>query len=242
MIENVIFIIGCGHSGTTLLNRIIGNHKNIYDVGHESSLFIFKHYFLLDSWDKERKNKNVKWICEKTPKHVQKINEMYHHVKDPKIIVITRNGLDVVASLKKRYGNLKESVERWIEDNHAWINHPKKENFHVLKYESFVKNQEEELKKICEFIGEEYDENMMNYEKTPFELEERFFDHLIRDQKHEMLRKYQINQEIYDGTNRYLTDLSKEDIHALIENNSFIEMMKLLDYEMPDSVYVSVSV
>lgn len=236
MIENVIFIIGCGHSGTTLLNRIIGNHKNIYGVEDESYLFILNKYSLLHSWDKERKHKNEKWICEKTPKHVHKINEMYRHVKNPKIIVLTRNGLDVVASLNKRYGNLKESFERWIQDNRAWINHPKKENFHVLKYESFVKNPEEELKKICEFIGEEYDENMINYEKTPFDLDQQIFNHLIRDKKHDLLRKYQINQEIYDGTNRYLTDLSKEDIHTLMKNNSFIEMMKLLDYEIPVSV------
>ena len=240
MIENVIFIIGCGHSGTTLLNQIVGNHKNIYNVGYESSLFNLNKHSLLHSWDKERKNKNLKWICEKTPKHVHKINEMYLHVKEPKILVVTRNGFDVIASLKKRYGNLKESVERWLEDNYVWLNHPKKENFHVLKYESFVKNSEEELKKICEFIGEEYDKNMINYEKTPFDLEEHFFDDLICGQKHDLLRKFQINQEIYDGTNRYLTDLSKEDMNTLVKNNSFIEMMKLLDYEIPDSFSVSV--
>lgn len=98
------------------------------------------------------------------------------------------------------------------------------------------------MKKICEFIGEEYDENMINYEKTPFDLEEHFFNQLIRGEKHNMLRKYQINQEIYDGTNRYLTDLSKEDMNTIMKNNSFLEMMKLLDYEMPVSVSDSFSV
>lgn len=236
MIENIIFIIGCGHSGTTLMNRIVGNHKNIYGIEEESYIFIKGNVSQLHSWDKERNKKNKKWICEKTPNHVYKINEMYLHVKEPNIIVITRNGFDVIASLNKRYGNLRESIERWIKDNRAWINHPKKEKFHILKYESFVKNPEEELKKICDFIGEEYDENMIHYKKDPFELEENFFDHLIRDQRHGLLRKHQINKEIYDGSNRYLKDLSKEDISTILKNNSFVEMMKILDYEIPASV------
>ena len=39
MSDNMIFIVGCGHSGTTILNKIIGTHKNIYSISQETGFF-----------------------------------------------------------------------------------------------------------------------------------------------------------------------------------------------------------
>ena len=105
--ENFIFIIGCGHSGTTLLNKIIGNHRDIYSIPNETYLFKkspdeIKE--ILNIYDNNRKSLKKKFVCEKTPTHVYHINDMYTHTINPKIIIITRDGRDVFSSLKKRFG------------------------------------------------------------------------------------------------------------------------------------------
>ena len=235
MYENMIFICGCGHSGTTILNKIIGNHKNIHSITQETGLFaqhkqknkdedIIKN---LESLDK-RVELNKKWMCEKTPGHVYGIDRIFKLIQDPKIIVITRDGRDVVASLNKRYDNFDKSVNRWIEDNTAWLNNRYKDSFHLLRYEDLVKEPQIQLKKICDYLPEEYDTNMLNYKKEQVELS---IPHdIIEGINHTALRNYQINQELYDGTKRYLKDLTEVQINLLYSNNRFMELMNIFGY------------
>lgn len=37
--ENFIFIMGCGHSGTTIFNKIISSHCNVFGISEETYLF-----------------------------------------------------------------------------------------------------------------------------------------------------------------------------------------------------------
>jgi len=233
--DNFIFIFGCGHSGTTILNKIIGNHKNIYGIENETGIFLKENdkeiIKNLANFSKERKKLGKKWICEKTPKHVYHINKIYKLTKNPKIIILIRDGRDVVASLFKRYGDFNKSIDRWINDNNQWLNSTHKKDFYILKYENFVKDPEEELKKIFNYIGEEYDDTIMDYNKETIELPEKLFDSLIDKNDHKLLRKYQINQDIYDGSKRYLKDLNEEQINILKSNKKFMNLMKYFEYE-----------
>ena len=235
MSDNMIFIVGCGHSGTTILNKILGTHKNIYSISQETGFFaqhkqkdkdkdIIKN---LESLDK-RVEFNKKWICEKTPGHVYGINRIFKLIKDPKIIVIIRDGRDVIASLNKRYDNFDKSVNRWIEDNNTWLNNQYKDSFHLLKYEDLVKEPQIELKKICDFLPEEYDNNMLNYKKEKVELS--IPDGIIEEINHTSLRNYQVNQDLYDGTKRYLKDLTELQMNLLYSNDRFMELMNSFDY------------
>ena len=45
---------------------------------------------------------------------------------------------------------------------------------------------------------------MLNYKKDIIKLPENIFDNIIDGKDHNLLRVYQINQDIYDGTKRYL--------------------------------------
>jgi len=59
--ENFIFIVGCGHSGTTIVNKIISNHKNIFGFNYETYLFIWttdKIPEKLNDFNKKKKEKN----------------------------------------------------------------------------------------------------------------------------------------------------------------------------------------
>ena len=124
MYRDYIFIIGCGHSGTTLLNKIIGNHMNVLGFNYETKLFLSDDQNTikkLDEYEQKRKYREKKYIVEKTPVHVYCIDKMYKYIKNPKIIVMVRDGRDAICSLKKRYGSFKKAKNRWINDNFEWI-------------------------------------------------------------------------------------------------------------------------
>ena len=116
-IKPPILITGCSHSGTTLLKEILGRNPSIHKILGESSLFvrlknnrigglpdsayarIIKrvnelNYLTLES-DKRR------WM-EKTPNHVFYIKEMLSFFKDVRIIVLVRDGRDVITSMLER--------------------------------------------------------------------------------------------------------------------------------------------
>jgi hypothetical protein len=233
--EDMICIIGCGHSGTSLFRKIIGNHKDIYCIPNETSLFKKTPNEIkreLDKYDRYRKNENKRYICEKTPKHVEEIDKIYKFIKNPKIIVVIRDGRDVFSSLNKRNSNTGENLLRWINDNNSWLNHPKKDEFHVVRYEDLIKNKENVIYNICSFLQIEYTDEMFNYEKKNITLPENFFSGLIKDTKHSKLREYQLNQPIYDGTKRWMTDLSELDLEKLYENPDFVNIMIKLGYQL----------
>lgn len=232
--KNNLFIIGCGHSGTTILNKIISNHKDVYGFNYESYLF-FKNnketIQILNTFEAERIKCNKKYVCEKTPTHVYKINQMYEYVTNPKIIVITRDGRDVIASLKKRYGDFNVSLTRWINDNTQWLNSCYINNFHILKYEDLVSNKTKTLSHICDFLEIEYYDEIFNYNKSEVNLPSNFFDNNIFEGKnHSKLRQYQVNKDLYDGTGRWKTDLTEEEIQLLYSNDKFTEIMVKLGY------------
>ena len=241
--EQFIFIIGCGHSGTTLLNKIIGNHKNIYGIDYETNIFFYSELKILNelkSFVNEKNKLDKKYICEKTPKHVYCIDKMYKYTINPKIIVMTRDGRDVICSLKKRFGTINHGLQRWIDDNNQWINHKNNQlinhkninNFFIFKYEDLVKNKTETINKICKYLKIEYYDEIFDYDKKELKLSDDFFNGIINNNKHNELRQFQINQDIYDGTNRWKSELSKEELNIIYSNKEFIRIMKKLDYEL----------
>jgi hypothetical protein len=57
------------------------------------------------------------------------IKEMFVYTVKPKIIVVIRDGRDVAASLKKRFGNIEHGINRWITDNNVWFHNEHKRSF-----------------------------------------------------------------------------------------------------------------
>jgi hypothetical protein len=54
---NPVFIVGCGHSGTTLILRILAEHKNLHVIDYESDIFNkgVTRYKLIKELEKKRK-------------------------------------------------------------------------------------------------------------------------------------------------------------------------------------------
>ena len=169
-----IFIIGCGHSGTTILRKMVGSHSKVYDVGYETDLFLKP----IDSIERlhtvtrcvEDLNKNTvmykkrRWI-EKTPRHVHHIDTIKKFFPESKIIVLTRNPISGIKSLNHRYKNLRQSITRYITDNMMWLKSKHNDTFHVIKYEDLIQETQKVITSLLDFVGLEY-EDITKYEKS----------------------------------------------------------------------------
>ena len=118
------FIVGCGHSGTSILLAILSAHPRLYAVPYES-------YIAADYSDFENFQAALahfdrltiaagkrRWV-EKTPRHILYIGKILDWLPSAKIILILRDGRDVAYSFQKRKGSLKYGIGRWCEDNLA---------------------------------------------------------------------------------------------------------------------------
>jgi Flp pilus assembly protein TadD len=220
-VHNPVFIIGCGHSGTSIMLAILGNHPAFYPITYESALFkrseseIRK---IMLQWDRECVEAGKESWIEKTPPHIFHIKKFLLHRPQSKFIIMLRDGRDVVCSLKYRteYKNFEERVERWIYDNLAGLPYWDHPNVMVVKYEDLVGETEITLRKVFSFLGENYVSQVLDYHQ-----QQKHWYHseiikpkaIITHEDHHKLRNWQINQPLFDGRGRWkreMVDVEKE--------------------------------
>lgn len=153
-----VFIVGCGHSGTTLLANRLGLHPDVYTYPSETNIYLpgMKKRICASSWFslglEILVDCNKKILIEKTPKHVHVIDEI--HTEHPKSLILglARNPLDNIASLKSRFGDLNFSIERWLIDNTALLNAVARHDVTLLRYEDLVENYSQVLETVFELM------------------------------------------------------------------------------------------
>jgi len=203
---NVAFITGCGHTGSTLLARIIGSHSKIFLPLRETNLFLaynaLIHNSLLENeiLNAKKKKPNAVYYIEKTPRHIWHVDYIRRVVKDSKFILSTRDGYDVIASLYKRTHNISESITRYKDDSLLTIRQLDQNDSILVKYEDVLFNTDEEFTKICDFLGLKYEKEMLNYHKKKVSwnnVESINKDSGSGEIGHDNLRNWQANQPIY---------------------------------------------
>lgn len=209
------FIVGCGHSGTSIVLRVIGGHPNIYPVKRESRMALNGK----ERFERQKRKFDIKavseghkrWI-EKTPRHVRAIDKILKWSPESKIILMIRDGRDVACSMRDRYGDIETGIERWVRDNKQGEKHWEENNLIVEKYEDFVSKTEEVVGRITSFIGEEFSERMIRYHeesKNYYAEEVRKPDDI--SENHGQYRNWQINQPIFDGSGRWKEELTERE-------------------------------
>ncbi len=104
---------------------------------------------------------------EKSPHHLQHIPTILHHFPDAKIICVLRDGRDVVRSLletpwaiPKNPRRLRLFCIRWNDAAEQAIDYRRTlppDQFMMVKFEDILRQPKSELKKICGFIGDEFE-------------------------------------------------------------------------------------
>ncbi len=119
-------------------------------------------------------NKRI-WV-EKTPEHIYFIEDIERFLPDVKFIHILRNSMDCIASMyeatrtfNELWGgdwDLDHCIERWeyaVLTSHKYVDNP---NHILVKYEELLDDKIKILRKLCKFIGIEYDGAMLeNYKQ-----------------------------------------------------------------------------
>lgn len=211
--QNLIFLISQPRSGSTLLQRVLGTHNEIY-TRSEPWIMLHSAYSLKqqgieteysvktwrtafndfinnlpndgeDVYIKELKHMHLNlyskyinkfagnFFLDKTPRYYLIIDELKRIFPNSKKIVLIRNPLSVLSSI----------LLTWVKDDYIKLNNHKEDLFDAIditikelsiintnvlfvKYENLLNDPKNELQIICNYIGIEFNDELLNFKKT----------------------------------------------------------------------------
>lgn len=218
-----IFIVGCGHSGTSIMLAILGSHKSIYPVPYESRVFLDEPNFYISKiffkWHlKCVENKKTR-IIEKTPYHILELEKIFYLFPNCKVLIMIRDGRDVACSIKQRYGDIIRGTQRWVESMNILEAYEEDPRVKSVKLEELVADPELVLQDVCVFLEEQYDPNALCFYKT----DKYYYSGAIEKPSscldgpdHRQLRNWQINQPLFKSTMRWKNEMDDSEI-SLVE-------------------------
>ena len=178
--QSPVIIGGCARSGTTLVLAILAAHPSIYTIPNEIRAFV--------KWIEEISGDRVdvyptrldrlyrhflshriprtctRW-CEKDTVNVRYFDKILNYYRNKvKLIHIVRDGRDVMTSIHP-----DDPEKYWVTPDH-WIYEIQKglqyldyEYVYTVRYENLVLNFEPTIRKILNFIEEDFHENLLEW-------------------------------------------------------------------------------
>lgn len=213
VVDNPVFVVGCGHSGTTLMLRILGSHPDIHPVLQESRMFeTGTHGCLLWRFERDAWRAGARRLVEKTPKHVLHIGKIFALRPQARIVLMLRDGRDVAVSIRDRLGSIAHGIRRWIDDNEAsraWWGDPRVK---LVRYEDLVTNFRAIADDVFRFLGEEPAGGVEEFYRKftePGEVLAKPPD--ATERNHLAYRIWQVTQPLFDGRRRWEREMSDEE-------------------------------
>lgn len=212
-----LFICGCGHSGTTLLANMLAAHPEVFIPLRETRTFLNPTTAaeMYDRLQGEFAASKMKYLAEKTPRHVHFLDCIRRVAPGAKFLLMVRDGRDVAASSVKRNGSAMRGAQRWVEANEIVLRERGALDVMVLRYEDLIVNTRGKLNEVCTFSGIPFDERMLDYHKNG---NLWFGEKAIRKGtgangiEHTALRNWQVNQPIFDGRGKWREVLGSDDL------------------------------
>jgi len=223
--DRVLFVSGCGHSGTTLLSIILDSHPKIYTIKRETNWFnnhlcdepIIQQEYLFEKNKDEVKFYSKDIILEKTANHVFSVELINQYFPNCNHVFITRNPLDACASLFQRYQNLDQAINRWNYSNQCVLTHSTEKYCWLVRYENLITHTQQELEMLCRFLKLDYANEMLNYHSTGA----RFMaiDEITNK------RNQQVSQPIYNTIGSHKQILDNQQINYVLEKTQKIRQI-----------------
>ena len=210
-----ILICGFPHCGTTILKSIIGHIEDVEEIYNEIQVIT--------------KNSDKKFILGKWPWTYDKFFDGKY--KDYIKIFIIRNPLFVFSSLNKRFNyripndhNFAcyiNTLEKFIK----YKTNPEK-NIYTIKYEDLFENNYDELKKILNDIGFQYDDSIFDNSKYTNigRIGVKLVDKKPQDNDHVHYRTWQINQPFISNNDISKIDLNEVQIEKIVNNQYVLQI------------------
>lgn len=221
----LISISGCGHGGTTLLATILGAHPNVLLIDKETKWFLGLGPLAIGRVNKARDfmarsnhDSTVKWVLEKTPRHVFRIPYIRSLFPKTPFVVMVRDPRDLVASIAKRIGDFEGAMVRVRLDLKAVNRVAGDKDVLVIRYEDLVRDFEKTIQKVTKHVGLNFDERMAKFSDsapTWFNVGEAKETDGAGKAAHVSRRAWQVQQPLFDGSGRYKKDLTPAQIERV---------------------------
>ncbi len=180
--------------------------------------------YLLDEYNKANEVKNYRYWIDHTPENIKNAISLYNHFDNCKFIHIVRDGRAIANSLKKVSwgGNSTMFTSKYWMEHIAYGLALEKflpnSSFMQTRYEDIILRPNEELHRICSFIGIEYDER--DFDGSGFKVP------VYTKKQHQLVGK-EISQS---RINLWETDLSEREIQIFEEMTN--DLLIYLGYEL----------
>jgi hypothetical protein len=198
-----IFIVGCHRSGTTLLRLMLDSHPNI-SCGPETRFLEdlaklterrwsylrnyglprqywdrrFAEMFESFQWDYARSRGKRRW-ADKTPRYALSLGYITDVFPTCQVIHVIRDGRDVVASHKDRWGywSALKAIEKWpryVGAARAAGSSLPPDRYYEIRYEDIVRRPEPSLRGLLGFLNEPWSMAVLEHDKHPHDIAERY--------------------------------------------------------------------
>ena len=200
----LISISGCGHTGSSVLARILGTHSLMYFVNIESGMFLanrfFSHSDFFDTYQQDALINGKSFIIEKTPRHIWHVDYIRRCYPSTKFVLTTRSCFDTVASLYERTKDFQASLRRYQDDSILTIRQLNQPDTFLVQYESLIADPSSLLSKFCNWLDIEYEPSMLNYSDKPIDwnLNNPYSFGTLTN--HDHLRNQQVNSPLKKST------------------------------------------
>ena len=153
-------------------------------------------------------------MCEKTPKHVYRIDEIKRRFPNARVVAMVRDGRDVACSIKKRTGSLDGGIQRWRQDNTELLKHENDDHVHRVRYEDLIQDKEGTMAGVLAFLGQQYTDEVFGFYKKNynwFGVQPAKETDGVGEQSHVMRRSWQMSQPIHDRRGIWRESLSEQE-------------------------------
>lgn len=181
-----------------------------------------------------------RWL-EKTPANVFAFDAIAELYPSAKFVHIVRDGRDVVVSLSRRGVSPFKAVCRWYYATLTGVQFRGLPNYLELRYEDLVTSPSVELKRVCDFLEEQYDDSLLDGAKAERDavlLAERpVSSHSIGRHREELSNDHRAAFRAVRLTKRTLHSGAYREILSPIELQSYLgyETKGLVDAPMPSA-------
>ncbi len=117
----------------------------------------------------QERREGCRRIGEKSPPHLLYVPELLEAFPDGKVITIIRDGRDVSISQAQAWkSNVLRVAISWRRDQALHRSYAQRfpaERYTSVRYEDLVTHPEPELRRLCEFLGEEFTPDLLEHHK-----------------------------------------------------------------------------
>lgn len=127
--------------------------------------------FLMSLYEKALSGSGKRLFLDKTPRYYEIASDLYELFPQAKFIVLYRNPLAVLNSILRTW--VKEDVDKLFHFSRDLVAAPTKliefssvhaKNLCLVRYEDFIKHPEDQLERVCSYMGVDYLPSILRYD------------------------------------------------------------------------------